>query len=422
MDPPTTSLKLPRSHTDIRAVSAIYHVAVSNRPHAVRPYNPAGFHDDTVCWESNWPYEILNLLGAGGMGAVYRARDTRLKRDVALKMLPDVFSADGERLARFQREAEVLASLNHPNIAAIYGLEESDVSTGSGQSVRALVLELVEGETLAERIARGPIPIDEALPIVRQIAFASYRGSMWGIYAKPADGSDGEERLVESDSPVAPVSWSRDERIVYAVSSRSTAYDFWMLPLSGARKPVPLLAGPDNAMMGQVSPNGKWLAYRSDEDGRNRVYVVSFPSGGVKRQVSTVQGSFPRWRADGLELFFSSGASGGSIMAVPVVGDSTAFEPGSPAPLFNPNYINFQHPPGYHPSSYRQTASVSSSRWREANRRRTHRRALPSSRTGHRHTRDDDQAGGSPSRAQSLKAKALSLSCALGLCFEPCAL
>jgi len=145
------------------------------------------------------------------------------------------------------------------------------------------------------------------------------------------------------------VSWSRDERIVYAVSNRSTGYDFWMLPLSGARKSVALLDGPDNAMMGQVSPNGKWLAFRSDEDGRNRVYVVSFPSGGVKRQVSTVQGSFPRWRGDGLELFFSTAASGGSIMSVPVAGDSTAFEPGSPIPLFNPNYVNFQHPPGYHP-------------------------------------------------------------------------
>jgi serine/threonine-protein kinase len=102
--------------------------------------------------------EVLGIIGRGGMGEVYRARDTKLKRDVAIKTLPDEFSHDPDRLNRFQREAEVLASLNHPNIAAIYDLQEA---AGS----RFLVLELVEGETLADRIARGPIPIDEALVI-----------------------------------------------------------------------------------------------------------------------------------------------------------------------------------------------------------------------------------------------------------------
>jgi serine/threonine-protein kinase len=110
-------------------------------------------------------YEVVSLLGAGGMGEVYRALDTRLKREVALKVLPEIFASDSERLARFAREAEVLAALNHPNIAAIYGLEEA---TG----VRALVIELVEGDTLADRIARGPVPLDEALPLARQIADA----------------------------------------------------------------------------------------------------------------------------------------------------------------------------------------------------------------------------------------------------------
>ena len=97
------------------------------------------------------PYEVLSPIGSGGMGEVYRARDTKLNRDVALKVLPELFALDPDRLARFKREAQVLASLNHPNIAAIYGLEESD-------GVRALVLELVEGQTLAEVIAetRGP--------------------------------------------------------------------------------------------------------------------------------------------------------------------------------------------------------------------------------------------------------------------------
>ena len=110
-------------------------------------------------------YEVTAPIGVGGMGEVYRARDARLKRDVALKILPESFASDPERLARFQREAEVLASLNHPHIAAIYGLEDAD-------GVKALVMELVEGEDLAQRIARGAIPVDEALPIARQVADA----------------------------------------------------------------------------------------------------------------------------------------------------------------------------------------------------------------------------------------------------------
>ena len=111
------------------------------------------------------PYEILSPIGAGGMGEVYKARDTRLDRDVALKVLPEAFTSDPDRLARFEREARVLASLNHPNIGSIYGLEEAE-------GTRALVLELVEGPTLADRIRQGPMPIDEALPIAKQIAEA----------------------------------------------------------------------------------------------------------------------------------------------------------------------------------------------------------------------------------------------------------
>jgi serine/threonine-protein kinase len=110
-------------------------------------------------------YEVLGPLGAGGMGEVYRARDTTLKREVALKVLPDAFAQDDERMARFTREAQLLASLNHINIAAIYGVEES-------QSRRALVLELIDGETLAQAIARGPMPTAEALRIALQIADA----------------------------------------------------------------------------------------------------------------------------------------------------------------------------------------------------------------------------------------------------------
>jgi eukaryotic-like serine/threonine-protein kinase len=111
------------------------------------------------------PYEIVEMLGAGGMGEVYRARDLRLKRDVALKVLPQAFACDLQRMARFEREAQLLASLNHPNIAAVYGLEESG-------NARAFVMELVEGLTLAERIARGPLPQSEAMTIARLMAEA----------------------------------------------------------------------------------------------------------------------------------------------------------------------------------------------------------------------------------------------------------
>jgi eukaryotic-like serine/threonine-protein kinase len=110
-------------------------------------------------------YEVVGAIGAGGMGEVYRARDTRLKREVALKVLPAAVAGDPERLTRFHREAEVLASLNHPHIAQIYGIEESNGTS-------ALVMELVEGEDLSQRLARGPLPLEEALPIARQIAEA----------------------------------------------------------------------------------------------------------------------------------------------------------------------------------------------------------------------------------------------------------
>jgi eukaryotic-like serine/threonine-protein kinase len=129
------------------------------------------------------PYEILSALGAGGMGEVYRARDTKLNREVALKVLPDSFASDLDRLARFTREARTLASLNHQNIAHIHGLEESG-------GVRALVMELVEGDDLSQRIARGAIPLDEALAIAKQISEALEAAHEQGIIhrdLKPAN-------------------------------------------------------------------------------------------------------------------------------------------------------------------------------------------------------------------------------------------
>jgi len=129
------------------------------------------------------PYIVVSTLGRGGMGEVYRARDTKLDRDVAIKVLPAVVAADPQRVVRFQREAKTLAALNHPNIAAIYGLEERDAAT-------ALVLELVEGPTLADRIAQGAVPLDEALRIAAQIADALEAAHERGIIhrdLKPAN-------------------------------------------------------------------------------------------------------------------------------------------------------------------------------------------------------------------------------------------
>ena len=142
------------------------------------------------------PYSVTAKIGEGGMGEVYRARDTKLDRDVALKVLPHAFTDDPDRLARFEREAKVLASLNHPNIGHIYGLEEAE-----GQ--RALVLELVEGPTLADRIKHGPIPLDEALPIAKQIAEALEAAHEAGVIhrdLKPANikvKDDGRVKMLD---------------------------------------------------------------------------------------------------------------------------------------------------------------------------------------------------------------------------------
>jgi eukaryotic-like serine/threonine-protein kinase len=142
------------------------------------------------------PYEVTSPLGEGGMGVVFRAHDTKLQRDVALKLLPDHFADDPERLARFEREARVLASLNHPNIAQIHGLEESE-------NTRCIVMELVEGATLQERLKRGPIPIDEALPIAKQLAEALEAAHERGIIhrdLKPANiklTSDGKIKVLD---------------------------------------------------------------------------------------------------------------------------------------------------------------------------------------------------------------------------------
>src|SRR5688572_20096633 len=126
------------------------------------------------------PYEIVSPLGAGGMGEVYRARDSKLKREVAIKVLPADVANDRERLARFQREAELLAALNHPYIASVHGFDDASAEAGP-HKLFFLVMELVDGEDLSRRIADGPIPVNEALPIAKQIAEALEAAHEQGI-------------------------------------------------------------------------------------------------------------------------------------------------------------------------------------------------------------------------------------------------
>jgi serine/threonine protein kinase len=184
-----------------------------------------------------------------------------------------------------------------------------------------------------------------------RIAYGSFRNGKGGLYQKLSNGTGPEEKLLESDVATLPVSWSPDgQSIVYSVLNPNVSTDQWMLALSGDRKPVPLLHTPFQESHGQISPDGKWLAYYSNETGRAEVYVQSFPQGAGRWQVSTSGGQFPRWRRDGRELFYMSQASRGKMMAVDVQSGGTAFEASAPKELFDPVYINLSHSDGgpYH--------------------------------------------------------------------------
>ena len=190
-------------------------------------------------------YKVIEKIGQGGMGVVYRAEDTNLSRDVAIKVLPEQFTKDPQRLARFEREAKLLASLNHPNIAAIYGLEEAD-------GVRFLALELVEGETLAERVAKGPVPVEEALEVCRQIAEGVEAAHEKGVIhrdLKPANVKvtpEGKVKILdfglakafEGETPIADISQSptlTEEMTKAGVILGTAAY---MSPEQARGKPV----------------------------------------------------------------------------------------------------------------------------------------------------------------------------------------
>ena len=309
-------------------------------------------------------YNLVGKIGKGGMGEVFRAKDQKLGRDVAIKVLPEEFARDTERVARFLPEAKLLASLNHPNIASIYGLEESE-------GTNFLVLELIEGETLSDRIKAGPIPVEEALKLALQIAealeaahekgvihrdlkpsnikvtpdgkrivFYSERNNEPGLYWKAADGTGEVEKLCSAPEPqLIPYSWSGDGKGLITnqfIEGGMSNQDVMMLSMEGDRATKPILQEKFLEIQPKISPDGRWMAYVSNESGKTEVYVRPFPDVNKGRwQVSTNGGDSPIWSPDGRELFY---LNGDSVMAVSVDAES-ALSLGTPKLLFHGSFV-----------------------------------------------------------------------------------
>jgi len=296
-------------------------------------------------------YEIVGPLGAGGMGEVYRARDQRLGRDAAIKILPDAFMGDADRVTRFEREARTLASLNHPNIAGIYGIED-----------KAIIMELVEGEDLADLLARGPVPLADALPIARQIASALEAAHEQGIVhrdLKPANVKvrpDGTVKVLDfglargldpalgrgfsraetgrlmkvaplggTPIEIGPVggnlrgaSWGQDDTIVFASTNVQTG----LLRISASGSEPEVLTRPDAAADEDdhawpvIMPDGKHVVFTITREPANQarawdLAVLELATG--KWRVIRKGGSYPRFVATGHLLF----ATDAGVFAAP---------------------------------------------------------------------------------------------------------
>jgi len=265
-------------------------------------------------------YEVLALIGAGGMGEVYRARDTRLGREVALKILPDTFTHDPERLARFRREAQVLASLNHPHIAQIHGLDEAG-------GTQFLVLELVDGESLDARIARGPIPVDEALTIARQIADALEAAHEKGIIhrdLKPANiALTASDQVKVLDFGLAKaIKPARAGDMTNSPTLTSPAMMTGVGMILGHNVPNRGTAAP--AAHFAPSPDGRRLAYvMFKADQQQQLWVRPLDALSAKLLAGTDDASFPFWSPDSrFIVFFAQGklmkidAAGGTAQTI----------------------------------------------------------------------------------------------------------
>jgi dipeptidyl aminopeptidase/acylaminoacyl peptidase len=192
---------------------------------------------------------------------------------------------------------------------------------------------------------------DNSMPIWSpdgsRIAFGSRRAGKWGLYIKLADNTRNEEPLLESESPAMPMSWSPDGKLlVYWTSNSKTAGDVWAVPLAGEKKPIPVVQTAADERNPQVSPDGKWVAYSSNETGRSEIYIKAFPEGPAKIQVSVNGGVFPRWRRDGKELFFMSLVSLGSIMASDIRTSGSSIQREVPHALFQSAFVSSVHPAG----------------------------------------------------------------------------
>lgn len=288
-------------------------------------------------------YEIVDAIGAGGMGEVYRAADEDLKRDVAIKVLPEAFAADADRLARFQREAETLASLNHPNIAQIYGLERGEASTSAPSTRRPM-------SSLRFRWCR-PTTVRSSLPVPDGTRVAVTRGGQVGTIWVWSLAQRNWTRLEPDSDAQGEAFWTRDgERIVYtksnvglfarradgagpaaemvmpgiAFATGETADGKLLLTTisvgQGANigalapgadaPPEPLIATDFNEIAPTLSPDGRWLAYESDESGVFEVYVRPFPDVDSRRYtVSNGGGRLAKWAPDGTALYFAGPTS-----------------------------------------------------------------------------------------------------------------
>ncbi len=278
-------------------------------------------------------YEVVEPIGAGGMGEVYRARDTKLGRDVALKVLPEEFSRDKERLERFEREARLLAQLNHPNIATLHGLEESD-----GQPF--LVMELVEGETLAERIARGPIPLDEAIPLFIQIAGGLEAAHEKGIIhrdLKPANimmSADGKPKILdfglakEEALTAAPRAYTHarisPDGSRVALDVRDQEDDIWIWDF--ARETLTRLTFASGGERVPIwTPDGKRVVFSSERDGSPNLYwKAADGTGAVERLTESENALYPyAFTPDGSQLVFLELGERASLGLLSLEGSST---------------------------------------------------------------------------------------------------
>jgi Tol biopolymer transport system component len=192
---------------------------------------------------------------------------------------------------------------------------------------------------------------DNSMPIWssdgRRIAFGSRRGGKWGLYVKVADNTQSEELVLESERPAMPMSWSGD-RLVYWTSDPKTSGDIWSVSLTGEKKPAAVLQTAADERTPQVSPDGKWIAYSSNETGRSEIYIRPFPEGLVKIQVSVNGGVFPRWRRDGKELYFLSLVSIGAMMASDISVAGSSVQRDVPRRLFQSVFMSATHPAGHY--------------------------------------------------------------------------